>query len=155
VEQGLTTTMAKPYSPNRTINAIFAFLTRRGWGKAYRHLLTVEGRRSGRRYSVPVDVMAIEDKRYVVAPYGEVGWVRNVRAAGRAWLSRGGRTDEIRVRELSPSESVPVLRRYHEEVPVTRPYFDVTAASSDADFEVEATRHPSFEIIEGGGSAGG
>jgi deazaflavin-dependent oxidoreductase (nitroreductase family) len=140
--------MAKTYSPNRAVNAICALLTRLGWGKAYRHLLTVRGRKTGRRYSVPVDVMTVDGRRYLVAAYGEVSWVSNVRATGEASLSRRGRERHVRLRELDPRESIRVLRTYYQEVPVTRPYFDVTADATDAEFEAEARRHPVFEILD-------
>jgi hypothetical protein len=42
---------------------------------------------------------------------------------------------------------VPVLRQYLWEVPVTRPYFDLTDESSDGQFAIEAARHPVFRIV--------
>ena len=42
---------------SRLINRIFTMLTRLGLGASYRHILTVRGRKSGRIYSTPVDVM--------------------------------------------------------------------------------------------------
>ncbi len=76
-----------------------------------------------------------------------VNWVRNARAAGEVTLSRGGRTERVRVSELSPEASAPVLREYLSEVRVTRPYFDVTVDSTDPEFAAEAPRHPVFEIL--------
>jgi hypothetical protein len=76
-----------------------------------------------------------------------VGWVRNARAAGEVSLARGGRHESVLIEGLGPEESVPVLRKYLEEVPVTRPYFDVTPDSSKEAFAVEAPKHPVFRII--------
>jgi hypothetical protein len=36
------------------------------------------------------------------------------------------------------------------EVPITRPYFDVTPESSLDAFAAEASRHPVFELLAGG-----
>ncbi|MFE0174612.1 nitroreductase/quinone reductase family protein [Streptomyces sp. NPDC059002] len=141
--------MAKTYRLNagtRMINRVFHTMTRFGIGKAYRHNLTVRGRKSGRLYVTPVDVMTSGGERWVVAAYGVSNWVRNARAAGEIGLSRGGRSESVRVVELGPEESAPVLRQYWREVPVTRPYFDVTGASTDEEFAAEAARHPVFRL---------
>ncbi len=52
-------------------------------------LLTVRGRTSGRPRSVPVAMLQVADRRFVQAAYGEVGWVRNLRAVGRAAVTQG------------------------------------------------------------------
>ncbi|MGH2580286.1 MAG: nitroreductase family deazaflavin-dependent oxidoreductase [Actinomycetota bacterium] len=129
----------------RLANLPFKIMTRLGLGLDDRHLLSV--RESGKVHSVPVDVMRTGDRRWLVAPYGVVGWVRNARAAGEVSLARGGRRETVRIEELGPEESVAVLRKYLEEVPVTRPYFDVTPDSSNEAFAVEARKHPVFRII--------
>jgi deazaflavin-dependent oxidoreductase (nitroreductase family) len=147
--ESLANAMARTYRVNkaeRAINAMFRLFTRLGLGAKYRYLLTVRGRKTGRLYSTPVDVMESGGHRFLVAPYGVVNWVRNARAAGEVSLSRGGRTERVRVSELSPEASAPVLRQYISEVRVTRPYFDVTLDSTDQAFAVEAPRHPVFEI---------
>jgi deazaflavin-dependent oxidoreductase (nitroreductase family) len=141
--------MARNYQVNRVeraINGVFRLLTRLGLGAKYRHILTVRGRKSGKLYWTPVDVMESGGRRFLVAPYGVVNWVRNARAAGDVGLSRGGRTERVRVFELSPEASAPVLRQYISEVRVTQPYFDVTLDSTDQAFAAEAPRHPVFEI---------
>jgi hypothetical protein len=83
-----------------------------------------------------------------VAPYGDVGWVRNARAAGQVTLSRGGRSETLPIRELPPAEAAPVLQRYVTRVPITRPYFDVRLDSPLAAFVQEAPRHPVFRLID-------
>jgi hypothetical protein len=85
--------------------------------------------------------------RWLVAPYGEVGWVRNARAAGEVMLSRGSRSERVAVFELEPAEAAPVLRRYLTQVPITRPFFDVRPASGLDTFAAEAPRHPVFRIV--------
>ncbi len=52
-------------------------------------LLRVRGRKTGLPRTTPVSLIEHEGRRWLVAPYGEVGWVRNARAAGEAELLRG------------------------------------------------------------------
>lgn len=130
----------------RLINAPFSWLARRGLGADYRYVVTVKGRKSGRAYSTPVDAIEHDGRRWLVAAYGVTSWVRNARAAGEVQLSRGGEVQRMRVREADPAQAAPVLRRYLELVPVTRPYF---AAGPDASLDAlaaEAAEHPVFEL---------
>jgi deazaflavin-dependent oxidoreductase (nitroreductase family) len=135
----------------RAVNVLVGALLRVGLGPAHTYLLTVRGRRSGRIYSTPVTL--VEEKgglRWLVAPYGEVAWVRNARAAGEAALRRGRRVEPVAVFELGPQEAAPVLKRYLTDVPITRPFFDVTPASELRAFAAEAPRHPVFRIVPQG-----
>jgi hypothetical protein len=82
---------------------------------------------------------------WLVAPYGEVAWVRNARAAGEAELRRAGTAERVLVREATAGEAAPVLRSYLRQLRfVVGPYFDVTRSSPDAAFAAEAPRHPVF-----------
>ena len=141
--------MAKRYRLTRgarLVNLVFTALTRVGLGARYRHVLTVPGRRTGRLYSTPVDVMHEGGRRWLVAPYGPVNWVRNARATGEVRLARGRVSERARVVEVTPEEAVPVLRRYLREVAVARPYFDVTPDAPDEALLAEAPTHPVFAI---------
>ncbi|HSI97089.1 MAG TPA: nitroreductase/quinone reductase family protein [Gaiellaceae bacterium] len=110
------------------------------------YLLTVPGRTSGRLWSTPVSIVREGDERWLVAPYGERNWVRNARAAGWVELRRGRRQERLEVEELGPEDAIRVLRRYYELGWVTRPFFDVTLASSDDEWRAEAPRHPVFRL---------
>lgn len=131
----------------RLVNRLVRALLRVGLGPRRTYLLTVRGRRSGQLRSTPVTLVEEGGRRWLVAPYGEVGWVRNARAAGEVTLSRGTWSETVRLSELGPEESAPVLRRYVAEVPITRPFFDVTPESDLAAFRVAAPRHPVFRIL--------
>ncbi len=103
------------YRPSRTQRWANTFLTRvlrRGRGPRFMRLLSVRGRRSGEIRSTPVVPVRDGELTWVVAPFGEVGWVRNARVAGQIELSRGDDRTAYRVRELDEDESEPVLRRY-------------------------------------------
>jgi hypothetical protein len=72
--------MAATYRLSRwrhLLNALVRGLLRVGLGPRHTYLLTVHGRRSGRRYSTPVTLVEEGRNRWLVAPYGEVSWVRN------------------------------------------------------------------------------
>jgi hypothetical protein len=55
------------------------------------YILTAPGRKSGRRFSTPVQLISDERGRWLVAPYGERSWVKNARAAGEIELARAGK----------------------------------------------------------------
>jgi len=130
----------------RRVNAVFTWLAGRGRGKRYLHVLTVAGRRTGQPRSTPVDVMDVAGQRFLVAPYGEVNWVRNVRAAGSVRLSRAGDDTSWRAEEVHGLAAVPVLRQYIRTVPVTRAYWEVAADAPDEELAAVVDRHPVFRL---------
>ncbi|MEJ5221241.1 MAG: nitroreductase family deazaflavin-dependent oxidoreductase [Tepidiforma sp.] len=95
-----------------------------GLGERNTRLLVVAGRKSGRPMSTPVTLIVEGERRWLVSPYGERAWVKNLRAAGVCELRRGRRSERVRAREVSAEKAGPVLKRYAERVPFTRPYFD-------------------------------
>lgn len=142
----------------RIINHVYTVLTRLGLGASYRQLLTVTGRRTGLPRTTPVDVMCLDGTSYLVAPYGTVSWVLNVRAAGVVDLSRQGRTRRYLATGLGPAEAAPVIRSYIARVPVTRGWWSAHADASDAELRAEAATHPVFRLEpehEGGHAASG
>ena len=142
--------MPRPYRTSwwrRGLNALVRPLARLGLTGPRTHLLTVPGRRSGRPWSTPISIVALDGERYAVAPYGDRNWVRNARAAGRVELRRGRRVEQLDVEELDPTDAVPVLRRYYELGRVTRPFFDVRLESPEQAWLAEAPRHPVFRLV--------
>lgn len=140
-------TMAKDYragAGQRAFNIIFRRLAKRDKGAPYLHVLTVTGRTSGREYSVPVDVMDVDGDRYLVAPYGEVNWVRNLRASKIATLRRGVHNREYDAVEVEPTQSVAAIREYVRLVPVTKAYWNVNEHSTDDEVIEDAHGHPVF-----------
>jgi len=110
------------------------------------YLLTVRGRKSGQPRTVALAIIERNGKRYVASPYGIVDWVRNLRAAGEAILTRGRRSETVNARELPPKEAALVLR---EDIKGGNPfarYFGVTAESSLEDFERTTVSHPVFML---------
>ena len=143
--------MAKTYrvtTATRLANLFVRAMVRAGIGVKGTYLLTVRGRKSGEPRSTPVTLLEDDGRRWLVAPYGEVSWVRNARAAGRGMLSRGGRSEAVGITEVGPEEAAPVLKKYAEQVAITRPYFDAQPGAPIEEFEAEAARHPVFRIGE-------
>ena len=111
-------------------------------------LLTVIGRKSGKLYSTPIRPIKHGGQRYLVAPYGDVAWLRNARAAGEVTLTRNRHRETVAVVECTPEQSAPVLRAYVHDVPITRPYFDAGPDDQLDRFTAEAAQHPVLRIVD-------
>lgn len=133
---------------DRLNDAMIAMLLRIGVRMGTASLLTVRGRKSGQPHTVPVLLVEQGGQRWLVAPYGVVQWVRNIRVAGRATLTRGHRSEAISVTELSPREAAPILKQYLavQRAADIQSYFDARKDAPVEAFEREAARHPVFQI---------
>lgn len=144
--------MAKTYHIGpvvRISNAVMAALLRRGIKLGSNVLLTVPGRTSGEPRTTPVTILEWNGERWLQSPFGDVNWVRNLRAAGHATLTSGRRSEPISVVELTPAEAAPVFKGTLAAYPAfVKDYFDVTAESPLEAFEAEAHRHPMFRVIQ-------
>ena len=144
--------MSKTYHVNfadRMEAALITWLLHAGVKLGTTSLLTIRGRKSGQPHTVVVLLVEQNEERWLVAPYGTVQWVRNLRAAGTATLTRGRRSEKISVSELDAKEAAPVLKQYLQQVSGgVRSYFDAKKDSPIEDFECEATRHPVFKITK-------
>jgi deazaflavin-dependent oxidoreductase (nitroreductase family) len=124
-------------------------LLRAGLGPSFIRLLTVIGRTSGLPRSTPVVPVVTDHGRWLVAPFGDVGWVRNARAAGRVTLRRGRKAETVELVEVGADEAAPVLRDYLAMKPsgkYVQAYFDASPQSSLEEFVAEAPRHPVFKM---------
>jgi deazaflavin-dependent oxidoreductase (nitroreductase family) len=130
-------------------NTIMSALVRAGLVPGC-YLLTTRGRTTGLPRTNPVVPVDHGGRRWLVAPYGPVPWVLNARAARRVSLTRRRNTREYGIREVSPDEAGPVLKRYIRIARATRPYFHANKDSPVKDFVAEADRHPVFELIPAG-----
>ena len=129
----------------KVLNTAMAALARRGRGPAWE--LTVTGRRSGEPRTVPVTPIEVDGSRYLVAPYGAVGWVHNLRAAGTAALRRGSNVEEIAVTEVDGLEAGTVLMAYYVDLErIVGNYFDLPEDPALDDFVATVPDHPVFRI---------
>jgi deazaflavin-dependent oxidoreductase (nitroreductase family) len=129
-------------------NVLIKPLARLGLAGKRTHILTVVGRKTGRRYSTPVQLVLDDGRRWLVAPYGERPWVKNARAAGEVELTRARRTERVRIEGVGPEEAAPVLREYMRTTLLVKPYFDANTDSPLEAFAAEAARHPVFRIVQ-------
>lgn len=137
----------------RTANIMTTALLRAGFplvgpglivGKYRMYLFTVRGRKSGLPRTIPIAIIERDGKRYVGSPFGIVGWVRNLRTAREAVLTRARHSETVSARELSPEEAVPILQaEAREGNPFIRSY-GVTIDSSLEEFERAVLTHPVF-----------
>jgi deazaflavin-dependent oxidoreductase (nitroreductase family) len=124
-------------------------------------LLTVRGRKSGKLIATPIAIFVQDRKRYLIATYGVVNWVRNLRAAtGVATLTQGRHSEKIHAIELSPEAAALVFREALRSGPpgvpavifrgyrslLFLPYLNVTENASLEEFEREMLAHPVFLV---------
>ena len=133
-------------------NLLIAPAAKLGLAGKRTHILTVRGRKSGRPYSTPVQLVLGDGERWLVAPYGEREWVKNARAAGEVELTRARRTTRHRVEELGHEEAAPVLWEYLRKTPIVKAYFDAAADDPVEAFVAEAATHPVFRLLSPGSS---
>src|SRR5437660_6393799 len=74
--------------------------------------LTIRGRASGRKYTMPVLPLDYEGRRYLVAPRGNTHWARNLRAVGEGDLRLRGRTIHFKATEIPAAQRGPIVAAY-------------------------------------------
>jgi deazaflavin-dependent oxidoreductase (nitroreductase family) len=137
----------------KLFNRAFGFLVGLGLGLRHNYLLEVRGRKSGRVYSTPINLllagaMHAPAKRYLVAPRGRTQWVRNAEAAGEITLKKGSERRKFRLRPIPDSEKPEFLKMYLERfTPTVQRYFPVKAGSPVEAFRDLAPNYPVFELI--------
>src|SRR6266705_372861 len=116
-------------------------------------LLTVKGRMTGKSRRNPVGLFKRDGRSYLFSTFGNVNWVRNLRAAGQATIRRGFHKTQVYPVELTPEEAAPILKeavapflrnRFAELI--LGPHFKVEPDAPPSDFLEEARRHPVFEL---------
>lgn len=135
----------------RAANVLMASLLRAGFnmmgpGKTPLYLFTVRGRRSGQPRTTPIAVLEQGGQRYLVAPYGVVDWVRNLRAAGEATFTRGRRAEQLRATELPAGEAGLVLKTFIATGNPIGRFFGISAEASREEYERLASTHPVFML---------
>lgn len=116
-------------------------------------LITVRGRTSGLPRTFPIALMESGGRRFVQSPYGEVNWVRNLRADGHAVLTRGRRREEVEAVELVPDEAGPLLRdavaplmRNRLMAAFARLFIPVRRGAAPEEYVEHVRQHPMFEL---------
>lgn len=145
----------KPSAGERFFNSAFGLLVGLGFGLGHNYLVQVRGRKSGKIYSTPVDLLEISGKRFLVAPRGRAQWVRNAEAAGELTLKKGRIRLQYKIRPVSDDAKLELLKAYLDRFKTTvQLYFPVPAGSPPQAFAEIAPNYPVFELLPGGSTSG-
>jgi deazaflavin-dependent oxidoreductase (nitroreductase family) len=132
----------------RVFNALIGFLVSLGVGPAYCHQLQVRGRKSGRIYTTPVNLIERDDKHWLVAPRGRAQWTINAEAAGEIVLKRGSQRKTYAIRVTAPEERPVLLKQYLDAFPSqVQSFFSVKAGAPVSEFAAVASQHPVYELL--------
>lgn len=129
----------------RIENSIAGIRAKRGKGQASQ--LAVTGRKTRERRVVVVAPVNIDGTTYLVAPFGLVGWVLNIRANPKVTLSRGGATTRFTATAADKEEAGRVLARYYaENEKHVKDFMDIPGENTITDFTAAAHRYPVFKL---------
>lgn len=136
------------------LNPLVGRLLRAGLPFGPNVLITIRGRSTGLDRTFPVALIALGERRFVQSPFGEVNWVRNLRVARAAVVTRGRDRRTVSAVELAPEVAGAILRdalapylRSRLLAPLVRRFIDVRRDSPLEAYVAEARTHPMFELI--------
>jgi deazaflavin-dependent oxidoreductase (nitroreductase family) len=137
-----------PTALERAFNRVFGFLVGLGVGFSHNYLLEVRGRKSGKIYSTPINLLEFGGKRFLVAPRGRTQWVRNAEAAGVVALKKGKIKLQFQLRAIPDVEKPEILKAYLDNFKrEVQRYFPVAADSPVQAFTPLLQNYPAFELI--------
>jgi deazaflavin-dependent oxidoreductase (nitroreductase family) len=140
----------KEGSLDRFFNRFMGRLLRLGFAPGYMRLLEVRGRKSGKTFTTPVNILEFQGKRFLVAARGETAWARNARAASKIVLRRGASAESLTVRELADADKPEVIKAFLDRfASQVQRFFEVPAGAPVDSFRATAARTPVFELIAG------
>ncbi|HJT00632.1 MAG TPA: nitroreductase family deazaflavin-dependent oxidoreductase [Terriglobales bacterium] len=138
----------QPSLGERFFNRAFGLLVGLGLGLPHNYLVQVRGRKSGKVYSTPIDLLELDGKRFLVAPRGRTQWVRNAEAAGDVTLKKGRTRLRYRIRSIPDAGKPELLKAYLDRFQTTvQRYFPVPAGSPPQAFTAVASNYPVFELL--------
>ncbi|MDQ6790261.1 MAG: nitroreductase family deazaflavin-dependent oxidoreductase [Candidatus Dormibacteraeota bacterium] len=132
-------------------NPIARRLMRLGVPMGPNALLGVRGRKSGQTRTTPVALLQVGGRRWVIGTFGDVNWVRNLRAAGEGTITLGRRRELVRAEELTHDERVTffteILRPYVRGGVIRRRMISILKADDIIDDPAGAAEgRPVFEL---------
>jgi deazaflavin-dependent oxidoreductase (nitroreductase family) len=137
-----------PTAAEAFFNRAFGFLVGLGIGPKFIYVLQVRGRKTGRTYSTPVNLMEVDGQQILVAPRGRAQWVRNAEAVGEITLKRGSFHQTFGLRVISDQDKLPYLKTYLDRYAgAVQRYFSVQAGSPPEAFRDIAGNYPVFELV--------
>ena len=129
-------------------NRSMGFLAGLGIGPSFIYLLQVKGRKSGKIFSTPVNLMEFGGRQVLVAPRGRAQWVRNAEAAGEITLKRGSKRLRFGLRPIADEEKPPILKEYLDRyASAVAKFFPVKPGSPPEAFQPIAANYPVFDLL--------
>src|SRR5678815_2614590 len=134
----------KPNAFERLMNKTYGFFVGLGLSPGFNYLLEVTGRKSGRTYSHPVNLMELDGKKYLVATRGYSHWVRNVQATGgKATLVKRRHRQPVLLTPIDNEYKPRLIKEYLDRYAVAvQRFFPVKAGSPVEAFFPLASRYP-------------
>lgn len=140
--------MAKEYKlglRRKLVNSVVRALAKIGKGPASE--LGVTGNSSGRRRHVMVAPIDVDGVTYIVAPYGRVAWVRNIRANPKVTLSKGRAITRYSAVEIHGEEAGRALVSYYaKNKKHIAHYVDIPGEKTLMDFAAATEQYPVFRL---------
>jgi deazaflavin-dependent oxidoreductase (nitroreductase family) len=138
----------EPSGGEKIFNRLFGFLVGLGLGFSHNYLLQVRGRKSGKVYSTPINLLELNGKSYLVAPRGRTQWVRNAEAAGEVTLKKGSGQRKFRLNRILDAEKPQILKAYLDTFKrEVQTYFTIPAGSPQESFAASSGSSPVFELL--------
>jgi deazaflavin-dependent oxidoreductase (nitroreductase family) len=140
---------AKPSGMEAMFNRAMGMLAGWGIGPSFIYQLQVRGRKSGKIFSTPVNLMEFGGKQILVAPRGRTQWVRNAEAAGEIILKRGSTRLRVALREIANEGKAEILREYlGRYASAVQKFFPMKADAPVEAFRGIAANYPVFELVK-------
>ena len=144
----ITAKYQPPSAFEALFNRTFGFLAGLGLAPNFIYLLEVRGRKSGKLYRSPVNLMEIAGKKILVAPRGRTQWVRNAEASNEIVLKRASSRQTFSLKPIADADKPAILKeyldRYHSAV---KKFFPIPPNSPAESFRPIAANYPVFELI--------
>jgi deazaflavin-dependent oxidoreductase (nitroreductase family) len=138
----------KPTTIERIFNGTFGLIVRFGGGLKHNYELEVRGRKSGKVFRTPVNLLEFKGKRFLIGTRGETQWARNARAAGEIALRKGSQRTAFKLRELGEPEKLEVVKEFLDRFAKTvQRYYVAKPGAPAAEFGQDAAKMPVFELI--------
>ena len=137
-----------PTALERVFNRVYGFLVGWGFGFSYNYLLQVRGRKSGRLFSTPINLLELRGKRFLVAPRWRTQWVRNAEAAGEVTLKKGRARQRFQLQPIPEANKPEILKAYLDNFKSeVQRYFPLPAGSPVQAFSELTQSYRAFELI--------
>ncbi len=141
-------TFKRESSLDRFFNRVMGRALKFGIAPGYMRLLEVRGRKSGKTFTTPVNLLEFQGRRWLVGARGETAWARNARAAGHIVIRRGSRSESLTVREVADADKPEVIKAFLDKfASQVQRFFEVKAGSPVEAFRSAASRTPVFELL--------